>query len=246
VIALSENTRRDVEKCGVAPEKIHVIYGGGDVKAEREIAWGRVEELRRERKLPEEFFLYVGAIQPRKNVPLLVRAFAEARRGHGLRQELVLAGPQGAATDEVLKIAGELGIEGQVHLLGYVDDWELPLLYKQATAFVLPTLYEGFTLVTLEAMAYGTPVIVTDTSSIREGVGEAALLVQPNDVLVMADAMNRVVRDSDLRTSCIERGKERAAAFTWEKSAEKTLELYRQVELRSAREKKTRVRVGAF
>jgi glycosyltransferase involved in cell wall biosynthesis len=158
----------------------------------------------------------------------------------------VLAGPKGAATEEVLKIASELGIEQQVHLLGYVDDWELPLLYKLATAFVLPTLYEGFTLVTLEAMAYGTPVIVTDTSSIREGVGDAALLVQPNDVRDLASAMNRMVSDSELRASCVQSGTKRAAGFTWEKSAEFTVGLYEQVGLHRVRKEKTHVRVIAL
>jgi len=105
---------------------------------------------------------------------------------------------------------------------------------------------DGVSLVTLEAMAYGTPVIGTDTSSIREGVGDAALLVHPNDERDMANASNRVATDSDLRTSCIEWGKKRAAGFTWEKSAEMALELYGQVGLQPARRDKARVRVGAL
>src|SRR5207247_471161 len=130
----------------------------------------------------DRYILFVGALQPRKNVPFLVRAFAELRRMREIPHKLVLAGPFDVATEEIRGLVREMHLEADVLLTGYLEDWQIPLLYKLADLFVLPTRYEGFTLVTLEAMAYGTPVIATDTSSIREGVGDAALLVAEDDV----------------------------------------------------------------
>lgn len=226
VIALSENTKHDIEQLGVEGERVHVIYGGGDTVPEDRIAWNRVNELRERRNLPSEYFLFVGAVQARKDVPFLIRSFAELCEKHRLSHGLVLAGPKGSAADEVVALAKELGVADKVQLLGYVDDWELPLLYKLASAFVLPTRYEGFTLVTIEAMAYGTPIVVTDTSSIREGVGDAALLVSPGDGAGFADSMFGAATDTKLRERLVANGRRQAARFTWERCAAATIALY--------------------
>ena len=114
-------------------------------------------------------------------------------------------------------------------ITGYVEDWQLPLLYRLADVFVLPTRYEGFTLVTLEAMAYGTPVIATDTSSIHEGVGDAAILVELDNIEALARAMHIVLTDSGVRQRLIVQGKLQAQKFTWEQCARDTLALYHQV-----------------
>lgn len=229
VIALSENTRRDIESLGVPAERIRVIYGGGNVTPEDRISYDRKDELRRNRNLPERYILFVGTLQPRKNVPFLIRSYARLKKEKGIPHALVLAGHRDTAAAEIDALTRELGISQDVHITGYVDAWELPLLYKLADLFVLPTLYEGFTLVTLEAMAYGVPVIATDTSSIREGVGDAALLVQADDVTGLTEAMGKALANEALRTDLVARGQIQAQKFTWEKCARDTAELYREI-----------------
>lgn len=228
VIALSQNTRVDIEALGVAPERVRVIYGGGNVVPDHEIRLDRRDELWQKLKLPERYILFVGTILPRKNVPFLVRAFAQLKR-MGLPHKLVLAGSRDTSSAEVDDLVSELGLNSDVLVTGYVEDWQLPLLYKGADLFVLPTLYEGFTLVTLEAMAYGTPVVATDTSSIREGVGEDALLVPVNDDEALASAMHQVITSKSLRDRLIAGGLRRAAMFTWERCATETLALYEEI-----------------
>ncbi|WP_425616592.1 glycosyltransferase family 4 protein [Anatilimnocola sp. NA78] len=226
VIALSENTRRDVEGIGCAPDKIKVIYGGGSVISNEKIAFERLGELRQTMNLPPKYLLFVGALQPRKNVPFLVKAYAKLLAERSIEEHLVLAGPKSDATAEIEALVASLGISDRVHLTGYLDDWQLPLLYKGASAFVLPTRYEGFTLVTLEAMAYGTPVIATESSSIREGVGDAALLVEVDNIPALSGAIERVLTEESFRAELVRRGTERAKRFTWQQCAKDTLALY--------------------
>lgn len=229
VIALSENTRNDLIELGVAPEKLRVIYGGGHVVPDAEIRYDRANDVRQRFGLTGPSVLFVGTLHPRKNVPFLLRAFARLKKEANLPHRLILAGKRDAATAEIEKLIAELGVARDVTITGYVEDWEIPLLYKMADLFVLPTLYEGFTLVTLEAMAYGTPVISTDTSSIREGTGDAAILVPVNDVEALATAMRNVLSDGALRADLIARGAEQAKKFTWEQCARETLALYQEV-----------------
>lgn len=234
VIALSENTLHDVLELGTQPDQVRVIYGGGNIVPEERIETHRIDELRKKLNLPERYILFVGALQPRKNVPFLVRAFARLKQENpALAHKLVLAGPKAEATSEIESIAGEEGIADQVILTGYLEDWQLPLLYKLADLFVLPTRYEGFTLVTLEAMAYGTPLIATNSSSIKEGVSDAAILVDVDAVEQLAGAMGRVLSDGLLRDDLIERGKVQAKKFTWEQCAQQTLGLYEEIHRRN-------------
>jgi glycosyltransferase involved in cell wall biosynthesis len=243
VIALSENTRRDVEELGVPPERIRVIYGGGHVVPEDQIAYHRQAELRQLFNLDRPYVLFVGTLQPRKNVPFLLRAFARLKQERGLPHRLVLAGHRDTAAAEINALIKELGLAQDVTITGYVEPWQLPLLYKMADLFVLPTRYEGFTLVTLEAMAYGVPVIATDTSSLREGVGDAALLVEVDDVESLARAMKDALTDDNLRRDLITRGQARAPLFTWERCARETLELYEET-ARNAQQEPALERAG--
>jgi glycosyltransferase involved in cell wall biosynthesis len=234
VIALSENTRTDVESLGVDPGRIQVIYGGANVVPEQEISYARAPALKARLNLPAHYILFVGSLLPRKNVPFLLRSFARLKAANPLLpHKLVLAGHRDKAAEEVDRLCRELGIADDVIITGYVESWELPLLYKLADVFVLPTLYEGFTLVTLESMHYGTPVIATDTSSIREGTGEAALLVPVNDDEALAAALGRVLGEDGLRKQMIERGKVQARKFTWEQCARDTIGVYTQLAQRS-------------
>jgi glycosyltransferase involved in cell wall biosynthesis len=229
VIAISENSRQDIEALGmVEPERIRVIYGGGHVVPEEEIQYERMGEIYAAFQLPKQYILFVGVLHPRKNIPFLVRSYAKLKRDTALPHGLVLAGLRGPAAEEIEQLIQEFGITSDVIITGYVEDWQLPLLYKHADLFVLPTLYEGFTLVTLEAMHYGVPVVATECSSIREGVGQAATLVSCDDVEAMTEAMHELLVDGNLRQERIALGKEQAAKFSWQKCASETLSLYNE------------------
>lgn len=229
VIAISENTRADIESLGVSPEKIRLVYGGGHVVPDEAIAYDRRDEVTRAFNLPQRYILFVGTLGVRKNLPFLIRGFAELKRRYGLPHGMVIVGKRDSSSGEIDELVRELGLEREVVVTGYVDAWQLPLFYKMADLFVLPTLYEGFTLVTLEAMAYGIPVIATETSSIREGTGDAAWLVPVDDVDRLATAMHSVLTDDELRQSMTERGLDRSRRFTWERCARETLDVYREL-----------------
>jgi glycosyltransferase involved in cell wall biosynthesis len=230
VIAISEHSRKDIEALGmVEPERIRLIYGGGHVVPEEEIQYERIGEIYAAFQLPKKYILFVGVLHPRKNIPFLVRSYAKLKRETALPHGLVLAGLRGPAAEETEQLIQELGITSEVTITGYVEEWQLPLLYKHADLFVLPTLYEGFTLVTLEAMHYGVPVVATECSSIREGVGQAATLVPCDDVEAMTKAMHELLVNDLLRQERIELGKKQAAKFSWQNCASKTLNLYNEM-----------------
>jgi glycosyltransferase involved in cell wall biosynthesis len=228
VIALSQNTAADLEKLGVERDRMRVVYGGGNIIPDEQIQLDKADEVRRKYRLPDHYILYVGTLHPRKNVPFLLRAFAELKRIGSLPHQLVLVGLRGTGAADVLQNIDDLSLNSDVVITGYVADWEVPLLYQMADVFVLPTLYEGFTLVTLEAMHYGVPVISTDTSSIREGVGDAGVLVGVDDVPALVQALTKVLSDEPYRAELIRRGKIQSQKFTWQECARQTLAVYHE------------------
>ena len=188
------------------------------------------------------YLLYVGTLQPRKNLVRLIEAFGQMRKrekgvkgegGNGLSGtrslKLVLAGKRGWLDDEILSRARELGIGERVVLPGFVDAADLPALYTGALLFVMPSLYEGFCMPVLEAMACGTPVACSDVSSLPEVVGDAALTFDPHDVGDIAATMARGIGDSGLREELVARGLERVKQFTWERCAECVLQVLARV-----------------
>jgi glycosyltransferase involved in cell wall biosynthesis len=162
-------------------------------------------------------------VQPRKNYVRLVKAFASLDRP-GLN--LVIAGGKGWLDDPLYRKIAELGLDERVFLIGFAADDNLPALYSGAEVFVFPSLYEGFGLPPLEAMACGTPVIASNVSSVPEVVGEAGLLVDPESVEAIRGAIERVLNDQPLRASLREKGMEQAKLFTWEKAAEQLKSTY--------------------
>jgi alpha-1,3-rhamnosyl/mannosyltransferase len=176
-----------------------------------------------------QYILSVGTLEPRKNLTTAIKAYA--RLPETIRQDMpfVIAGMKGWRTDGLDKEVAALIEKGQIRRLGYVPDEALPALYSGARAFVYPSLYEGFGLPPLEAMACGTPVIVSNRSSLPEVVGDAGLKVEALDVDGLAGAMNQVIEDDVLRASLRQRGMERAKGFSWRRCAEETLAVYRKV-----------------
>ncbi|HLG71321.1 MAG TPA: glycosyltransferase family 1 protein [Chloroflexota bacterium] len=224
----SANTKRDVaELFGVPPDRIEVVYPGlDDVFHPFEAA--EIAEFRGRKGLPEEFLLYVGTLEPRKNVPLLLRAY-RLLLARGLeRWPLIIGGGRGWMFDDIYREVEQGGLSDHVRFAGYIDPAELPYWYAAATAFVYPSLYEGFGLPALEAMACGTPVVVSNTSSLPEVVGDAGLQVDPTSVDELADALGEVLESKARREQMSAEGLRQAASFTWEKAATQLTDIYRQ------------------
>ena len=161
------------------------------------------------------FILGLGTLEPRKNLPRLIEAFGRLKAG-GAAHLLALAGGKGWLYDPIFSQVERLGLREAVRFLGYVADDDLPALYSLADAFAFPSLYEGFGLPPLEALACGAPTVVSTSSSLPEVVGDAALLVPPTDVDALADALHRLVSDEALRARLREAGPLQARQFTWE------------------------------
>ena len=227
VIAVSEATRQDVIRYyGAKPSQVVTVPNG--VPADyHPLPPDEVAEFRAREGLPERFILFVGTLQPRKNLETLLRAYAQVADDIGW--ELVVVGATGWAYDPIFETARSLGLAERVRFAGYVPGEDLPRWYNAAGMFVYPSLYEGFGLPLLEAMACGTPVIAANTSSLPEVVGDAGLLVDPRDADELAGAIRRLAESASLREDLSARGRQRAAAYSWRRTAEETLAVYRDV-----------------
>jgi glycosyltransferase involved in cell wall biosynthesis len=224
ILVVSEHTRREViGLLGVAPERV-VVTPNAVREHFRPPDPAVLEAFRARKGLPERFVLYVGTLEPRKNLTTLLEAYAQVAQ----RQvtPLLVGGGKGWLYDAVFQRLEALGLRERVHFVGYLDEEELPLWYAAATVFVFPSIYEGFGMPPLEAMACGTPVVASNTSSLPEVVGDAGLTVSPYDPAALAAAISRVLDDADLRQELRERGLRQARAFSWRVTAERTLAAY--------------------
>lgn len=230
IIAVSEATKHDVVRLlGVPERKVTVIYEAASPHY-RPMRSPEVTQRVRERfGLHGEFVLFVSTIEPRKNVPTLLQAFKRLLDDYRPDVKLVLAGEKGWLYESVFELVKTLQLQDRVVFLGRVSGDELLWLYNTAQVLVAPSIYEGFGLTPLEAMACGTPVVVSNVSSLPEVVGDAGLLVDPHSVEELAVAIWRALHDSDLREQMIARGLMQAARFSWDKAASETLALYHSV-----------------
>jgi len=228
IIADSESTKRDlVELGGIAAGRVTVVYAGVEKTFTPVNDAHVIETVREKYALPERFYLFVGTIEPRKNVSCIVEAFRTL--AHEQDIDLVVAGRCGWRFQNLYRRIETAGLTDRILMPGRIDDQDLPAVYSCAEAFVWPTLYEGFGLPLLEAMACGTPVISSAIDVVKEVVGSAAVLVDPRSPAELADAMQRVVSSQTLRDEMVGQGLDRARQFPWERSAEKTIAVYRQV-----------------
>jgi glycosyltransferase involved in cell wall biosynthesis len=229
IITVSEHSKRDiVETYGVDPDNITVTYEGASsefVPLERETA---KEQVARKYGIYEPFILYVGRLQARKNLARLVESYARVRK-IGFGHKLVFAGKHDSLFEQVRARICELEIHQDVIQLGYVPAADLPSLYNAAEVFVYPSLYEGFGLPVLEAMACGTPVITSQGSSLAEVAGDGCLLVDPLDESSIASALERILADRGLRERLSQAGLKRSGQFSFEKTARQTLGVYERV-----------------
>jgi glycosyltransferase involved in cell wall biosynthesis len=226
VIAVSEHTRRDlIEVYGLSGDKITVVHEAADPRFCPQ-PQHMVEAVRSEYGLPERYLLFVGTVEPRKNLSRLVEVFC-ALSAEGLTDGLVIAGKLGWLYEGFLARLERSPARQQVTLTGYVPAADLPALYSGAQALVFPSLYEGFGLPVLEAMACGTPVACSDTSSLPEIAGDAALRFDPGDPESIAEIVRGLLQDADLRGALRKAGRQQAARFSWGRAAAETAAVYR-------------------
>ena len=218
-IANSQWTKRDMVKwLGIPTEKIFVVYLAADSSAMTPL----------ELQEPENYFLAVGTLEPRKNLERVIRAFMHVVQEHPQAPDkLVLVGRRGQETGRLRRLMKDAG--DRVQATGYLSDERLAELYRHAKALVYPSLYEGFGLPVLEAMGRGCPVITSNTTSLPEVAGNAAICVDPTDIDDIARAMSRVLTQSDLRQELARNGIARAAEFSWDRCARETVQVYEHV-----------------
>ncbi|MHB1417624.1 MAG: glycosyltransferase family 4 protein [Chloroflexota bacterium] len=228
VITVSRYSKRELTRFLRLPAAAVAVVPNGVDGRFRPLSAGSARAVAARYGLSGRYILSVGAVQARKNLGQLLEAFA---RLHALfpQHKLAIAGPSLWKHEGLQSQVSRLGLVDKVALLGYVADEDLPALYGAAEAFVFPSLYEGFGLPPLEAMACGCPVVCSDATSLPEVAGDAALLVNAGDPADLAEGMRRVLEDGDLRMQLRERGLLRAGAFSWEETARLTLDTYRRV-----------------
>ncbi len=230
IIAVSEWTKKDLmERLGVPEAKITVVYEAAEEvyhPIDPQEARRRVQELF---SIGERFILFVSTIEPRKNVPTLLKAFKIVRERCREEIKLVLVGGKGWLSERVFEMVDELNLRRDVLFLGFVPAERLLYLYNAASLLAHPALYEGFGLPILEAMACGLPVVASNVASIPEVTGSAALLVDPEDEEALAAAMRRILKEPEIAQELREKGLKRASLFSWKKTAVQTLQVYRKV-----------------
>jgi len=228
IITISECTKKDIVKFYKIPEdKIKVIPLAPD-PIYQPLSRDIIAPILSKYGVCAPYILYVGSLEPRKNIQTLIQGFANIKK-RGLNHKLIIVGNKKWEYSKLIRIVAESGLHNDVIFTGYLPDEDLPALYNGADLFVYPSLYEGFGLPPLEAMACGTPVITSSTSSLPEVVGNAGIMVDPQDLDQLSDAIYHVLTDENLRLSLIEKGLERSKQFSWERTATETCKVYDEV-----------------
>ncbi|MCC8195504.1 MAG: glycosyltransferase family 4 protein [Ruminococcus sp.] len=229
IFADSLATKRDVDEyCGFKNSKVHVVYGGSDFGCVPTDGTNAEETLQKYR-IDAPYFLYVGTLQPRKNISLIVRSYIEFRKTNPEHVQLVLTGGSGWGMEEVNKLIDESKFKEDIIRTGYISDEEKDALYRKASVFLFPSMYEGYGIPVFESFQYGLPVITANNSSLPEVGGDAAFYINDVDsVPEMLKQMERVINLTPVeKESVIQREKEQLAKFSWEKCAEEICELWK-------------------
>ena len=230
IITVSENSREDIIRILKVEERkvLHIPNGVVEIFHKIEDAQG-LETFRQELGLAKRIILCVGTIQPRKNLDIVIKAFDWLKRKKRIPHQLVIVGRCGWLWQNIKKMVHKLNLTKDVIFTGPVADEKLPIVYNLAEVFLAPSSYEGFGLTILEAMACGTAVITSNTSSLPEIAGNSALMIEPRNVEQLQQAIEKILSNKELRDRLITKGLERAREFSWERCARETLEVYKEV-----------------
>lgn len=216
VLTVSQFSKREIQKLLDVPEdKIAVVYNAPSISLNKV----DFETLKKKFSIKQNYLLFVGNIEPRKNISRLLRAFELLKKRTGISHQLVIAGGKGWQNEKIFDEAAKIHCKHDVIFTGYVSAEEKNTLYENASAFVFPSLYEGFGIPPLEAMTWGCPVVCAEAASLPEVVGNAACMVDPQSFESIADGMEKVLNDDEYRIALIHNGYLRAKFFTWENSA---------------------------
>ncbi|MGI8420340.1 MAG: glycosyltransferase family 4 protein [Candidatus Levyibacteriota bacterium] len=232
VLTISDSSRDDIIKIyGSSPEKVKTIYPGIKEIASLEPHVFGMNQLQAKYDISDNYVLFVGTLQPRKNIARLIEAFAKVSQEklQDKPLDLVIIGRKGWLYEEILAAPEKFGISDRVKFLEGIQDDELNIFYKHALCYVLPSLYEGFGLPVIEAMQRGCPVITSNVSSMPEAGGDAALYVDPKNVDDIVEKITLLVTDKKMREDLIEKGKKQVKKFSWKKAAKETLEVLQEV-----------------
>jgi glycosyltransferase involved in cell wall biosynthesis len=228
IVTVSHSTRRDLLRLhDLAAERVSVVHEAASPAFRPISDRARLESIRAKYGLPKRFVLYVGTIEPRKNLARLIDAFAQARH-RGITHDLVCVGPYGWSSRDLVGRIELLGLSSHVHFTGYVPFEDLPVIYNLGELFVFPSLYEGFGLPVVEAMASGTPVLTANTSSLVEIAGDGAETVDPMNTEALGEAIYGLLTDEPRRRDLAERGWQRSRAFSWSQTAKDMLAVYQR------------------
>lgn len=231
IITVSEFSKSEIIKyLGIPEEKIRVMYPGVDLDLfKTEYSKDQIEDAKKKYNIQGEYFLYLGTIEPRKNIQRIIEAYACLREERRDVPKLVLAGGKGWLCDSIYETAERLNKGGDIVFTGYVDEEDSPLLFSGARAFLFPSLYEGFGTPPIEAMACGTPVISAKAASMPEIIGDAGILVDPYSVEEICEAMKKILEDEQLYTELVSRGLERSERYDWKNSVNTLKNIYQEV-----------------
>jgi glycosyltransferase involved in cell wall biosynthesis len=230
IIANSNSTRQDaIELAGIPAAKIETVYICIDTRFSNVVIGEKeIQAFRQKQGLTGGFLLYLGTLEPRKNLTTLLKAYAQLRKAYGREEKLVLAGGKGWLYDTIFDTVCEFGLETEVLFPGFVADSDQLLWYTSASAFVYPSLYEGFGMPVTEALACGVPVVTSDVSSLPEAGAGLALTVDPHDIQAMSEALYSALTDASLRQRCREQAPSVAQRFSAQTMVEQTVKVYEQ------------------
>jgi glycosyltransferase involved in cell wall biosynthesis len=230
IITVSENSKKDIIQFLKIPDKkIEVIYEAADSSFKVINDEDARNKVREKYNLPPQYLLYVGTYLPHKNLETLIRALHKLRQDTKVPYKLVFAGNMGRNFETINTLIVQLGLENDIHTIGFVPEQDLPVVYSLSDLFIFPSLYEGFGLPLIEAMACGVPVLSSNSSCLPEIGGESALYFSPKDVEDLADKITHITQNETLRNEMIGKGLKRAKTFNWHTMAEKTLRVYETV-----------------
>ncbi|NRT37500.1 glycosyltransferase involved in cell wall biosynthesis [Clostridium beijerinckii] len=234
IITVSESSKNDIIKfLSVDEAKIDVVYNGVEYdKFNKSYSEDEKSKIRVKYTLPKNYILYMGTLEPRKNIESIIEAFSLFKKENTVSNQntkLVIAGKKGWLFENIFNLVNKLSLKDDVIFTDYIDENDKSIIYNMASLFVFPSLYEGFGIPVLEAMASSVPVITSNVSSLSEVAGDAAILVEPKDIKSIAKYMSKVLADKKLRNNLIREGHEQAKKFTWESSAKKLVNIYRDL-----------------